>query len=241
MIKDYGFLDNLELIFKGLFERRLINNTSFKRHEDITDPNRDVWCVFLPWHMKYKGAESLGFAPEDNIITYSGPVSLAATDPHLSRKSLFTVFEDYKKNVAPRFKNIKIVGFSLGEYPAVYIANHFEVKSLTLVSPGAKLGQTIWKSLGTRKVKRLSQKLGFLSADEYDNILGDTNPISNIDNLPKEIEIHLGTHDKYILYKFGKEFSDALKKKNKKHTLHVHQGKGHIATMLESTKEIFKE
>jgi hypothetical protein len=227
---DYGYW-----YFKSRKKDCLIGDRSFKRHI-ITQEGKDIWVCFLPWRYDLKEAQKKHLLPKKgSLLVYEGPPSLAGIDAFQAKKSLENLTKDFSNylNENNDIRNkINILGISIGTLPAFYIANHFNVKKLVAVCPGARLGENIYKGIATKEVMKISVKRHKTYRD-YDGVLNGMNPIDNINNLPKEVYVVIGGRDKYILTESGEELITALNKAGKNPKVNRCKFLGHGLTLFD--------
>ena len=112
------------------------------------------------------------------------------------------------------------------------MANHFSDERAVFVTPGHKLGECLWDGIATQDIRRRTEEFGIRSHEEYDEIIGDTNPIRNLDNLPGNVEVHLAMHDFNIPTRHGEKLISALTSKRNDAKIYRYRGKGHFTTVL---------
>jgi hypothetical protein len=231
-IKDFGFIDKIYSRKDENIREKEIGNKEYKRIE-IRNESMPVWVCFLPWRVTFEEATKLGLVPKiGRVIVYEGPIGLANPNPTVAAELLGKIVEDLK---SLNLNNFNILSLSIGSYPGFYIANHFNVNKLVAVTPGSKLGASIYKGIATQKIKKQAIALGFSNGEYYDSLITGTNPIENLDNLPDDIEIHLATHDFYIPTMYGEELVSELHNKKSSKIIR-YEGKGHILTMIQFGK-----
>ena len=230
----FGITDYLYRFFKSRKRDRLIGNGEFNRHVINHEKGNPLVC-FLPWRMTFSESMKQDLVPKNRqAIIYEGPTSLVGTNPLQSRESLERIVDnlnDYLEKEGIQKKKLTIIGVSLGTFPAFYIANNLGVKRLIAVCPGARLGENIYGSIATRKIKKEAQEK-YPSHEDYDRLLGGFNPIDNISNLPKnEIYVEAGNFDRYIPSRSGRELINALRENRKNPHVKFHDFFGHCLTI----------
>jgi len=232
-INDYGIFDKIYSIVGNKKRIKEIGDVNFKRIE-TGKSNNLIWVCFLPWRVSFKEAKKIGLVPKNGrVITYEGPIGLANPDPNIAKELLKKIVSDLK---LLKLNNFNILAHSIGNYPAFFVANHFNVKKLVSVVPGSKLGACIYDSIVTQEVKKMAIKLGYNNSFQYDLCITKTNPISNLDNLPSDIEIHIATHDFFIPTIYGEELiSELIKNRNPK--ILRYNNKGHVLTLAKFGKD----
>jgi hypothetical protein len=227
---DFGLIDTLWYYANRKRKDALIGKHEIEKIVLSRGNTEMTWVCFLPWRTNISIVKKYNLLPKNSpYIAFQGPISLVDPDPNVSREGLFRLVEEVKKL---NLKKFGVLGLSAGNYPAFYIANHFQVNKLVAVCPGARVGSSVWDGIATREVKKRSiQKFG-MSETQYDEILGETNPIKNVSNLSDDIEIYLGSHDQYVPTYLGEELVCKLQETGKKPIVHRYKGKGHFLSLL---------
>ncbi len=230
MVKDFGAIDYLYNIFSSK-ETVQIEDTSFKRtiHNDNGD-SKEPWVCFLPWRIETQEAEKLGLIPKKHkAIVYEGPIGIANPNPQITRDLQQELVEDIHKLNLGTFN---VLAYSVGTYPGFYVANNFPTKKFVSVLPGARIGACLWDGIATQKVRKLAiQDHNIQDAKQYDAVLKGTNLIENIQNLPKDIEVYLASHDKYIRTPHGEELVKEMINQGKNPQVKRYWGKGHALSL----------
>jgi esterase/lipase len=130
-------------------------------------------------------------------------------------------------------KEVYFIGLSIGNMPAFYFANRIKSKKLMAVCPTDRLGDGIFSALAAKQrgIKSRAIRRGYTPV-RYDKIIQEFNPIKNLKNLPKNVEVYLGRFDKYVPYGGGKRLVKYLKKYNKKVVVKEFNFFGHFLTMM---------
>jgi len=231
-IRDYGSLDFI-YSYLGTKERnKNIENNQFRRFV-LNDDKKGLWVCFLPWNISFESASKLNLIPKKKkVIVYEMPCGIINPVPKLSKKIMLNIVADLKNNIDLEQK-FSVMGLSIGIYPAFYVANHFNVDKLVILAPGAYLGESLWEGVATQEVKRRAVNQGCLTFKEYDKEIRGTNPIENLDDLPKDIEIYISTNDNFIKTKFGEKVINKLNEKEKNPVVKYFKGKGHVLGLVE--------
>lgn len=219
MIADFGLADYLRV---ALTESPKLHNT------DIDDkiygqPDR---AVFLPWTVSITRASQIGLIPQDSHV-YTSPDGLVNPDPIRARQLQRRIVDKAKDHTPYK----SVLGYSVGNWPAVDLANQCDIQKAVFAMPGDKLGSSMYEGIMTRSVASKSQEIGYRSSEAYDKIIGNTNPIRNISNLPSQTQVLLATHDKYIPFEHGKRFAQATRTAVDA-TIHTYQNQGHLTAHL---------
>ena len=227
-VRDYGLIDKINLRKNKEEKQELLCETDFKRIL-INPEARDESVCFLPWRTTFEDAINYNLIPKNSrTYVYESPGGLANPDPKKARELLLKILDDFS---SLDLKSFDVLGYSIGSFAAFYIANNFQVKSITAVVPGSRLGDCIWESIATQDIKQGAISLGYSTPEEYDKVIAEINPMENTQNLPSELEIHLAGCDSYIPTKFGVELIEKLEEERKNFKLYKHKGRGHASTI----------
>jgi hypothetical protein len=228
--RDFGLFDRVEHLVVCKKNNRLIGDTQMRMYAGGEEKGGMTWVCFLPWRTSYLVAKKYNLLPRHTkFVAFEGPVTRVDPDPSVAKESLFRLVEEVEKL---HLKNFGVLGLSAGNYPAWYVANHFDAQRLVSVCPGSRLGSSIWNGIATREVCRRSIEQHGMSEEVYDSVLEGTNPIENTKNLPGEIDIHIASHDKFIPTHLGEELISHLATNQKQYRLSRYKGKGHFLTLL---------
>jgi len=237
-LKDYGIID---YIYAKTSPIKINKNEYQTFKKEIINQNlnpKEAYICFLPWRTTINEAKKLGLIPKTTkTIVYQGPVGIVNKNPHQTKQLLKQIEIDIKFEIkSNKLKEFNILCYSIGTYMGFHIANKFSAKKLIAVVPGSKVGETIWDGIATQKIKNQSIKEGFLTPQIYDKILNPTNPIENISNLPENIEIYIGTHDKFIKPKHSQDLINAIEKIRTPKII-KYQSRGHVLSLAKFGKE----
>ncbi len=230
----------------GIIDRFLINlnNKNHKNTDyDITryfikKQSNKTWVYFVPKNMNLQILKTFGFLPNRySVLIYGLPDSFLSSSPNIVLK----VFNKLKRDFTKQYQKLLLannelsfVGISIGNMPTFYFANKLKCKKLISLCPTDKLGDGIFKALAADKmqIKNKTIEMGY-NAIRYDLIIKGLNPIDNIKNLPKNIEIYLAGFDKYLPVYGGQRLVEKIKTHNNK-CINVRQFNllGHVMTII---------
>lgn len=227
---DFGLFDRVEHMVLGRKNNALIGNTQLHVFKEDRSPDSMTWVCFLPWRTPFVTAKKYGLLPKhSNFIALEGPATRVDPDPVVAKASLFRLVEEVEKL---KLNDFGVLGLSAGNYPAWYVANHFNVQKLVSVCPGSCVGSSIWNGIATKEVCRRSVQDHSMSEKTYDSVLAETNPVENVENLPEDIDIYIASHDKFIPTYLGEELVSKLVDRKKKYRITRNIGRGHFLTLL---------
>jgi len=230
----FGLIDYAYWFFKSRKKDFMIGDEKVAR--SVTNQEGDeTWVCFLPWRNTFDESRKHHLLPTTGlVVAYEGPVSLVGTDALETKKSLVNLVDNFDKffneNGTLR-DNMNVLGISVGNLPAFYIANRFNARRLVSICPGARLGENIYRGIATQEVRKRAEER-YPSHEDYDEILEGMNPIDNISNLPKgEIYVELGGYDKYIPTSSGEELIKAMVEAGKNPKVKRNRFSGHVSTI----------
>lgn len=207
----------------------------------IEQPGETTWVCFLPWRTDLATARKHELLPESgNLIVYEGPCNLISADPVRVRRAMTGLKNHYKKIYETKKlseKKLAYCGLSVGSIPAMHLANCYKGKKIVIAFTTTKLGEGIYRAFAARKIKRAATKRG-LTAEGYDKIMAEFNPVENIDNLPEEIVYFMSRFDNYVPATGGKKLLEILKKKDKRVTVKQSRLFGHVLSLRHIGKRL---
>lgn len=177
-----SILDRVALLLSNLPPLR-DQSPAFKRIDGRISSNR---VVFLPWGMSLSMATRLGIVPARSsfLACYEMPEGIISSDPQLCVRSVLSIAEDFSELVREQGKaasDLTLLGLSIGNFPATYIANKHRAKLISIA--GGDAGDAIiWESAAAAGIKAKAMAKGFGRGD-FAEALRDFNPISNLSNL----------------------------------------------------------
>ena len=173
-----------------------------------------------------------------SCLIYQFPIKILSENVHLTEKYFKEVQEDIKKEIermknAYNFSEIIVVGISLGCVNALMVANkNINVDKVILVVPGDSLSDSLWRGVGTRKLKN-QIKRHHINLKELENDWKYLDPKNNIDGLfGKELEIYLSRSDKVIPYTNGNHLVKDIRDIGLNPTIIKNNKLGHYFTPL---------
>lgn len=127
---------------------------------------------------------------------------------------------------------------SLGCVNAAMVANkNPRVNTLILVVPGNSLAESLWRGIGTTKLKQQIKKHG-ISLEKLEKDWKDLAPENNISGLVgKNIEIHISKSDKVIPYNNGYDLIKDMRRTGLKPKIFKNKNLGHYLTVSQFVLE----
>ena len=110
---------------------------------------------FLPWHTPFSFAKQFGFIALDYLACYEIPPALVSSEPEFCVKALQGLVNDAEALLAANGvqpTEAIIVGLSVGNFPATYLANRIGAR-LCSVAPSDRADLMLWQSPAARIVK----------------------------------------------------------------------------------------
>lgn len=153
----------------------------------------------------------------NSCLIYQFPVKILSENIHLTEEYFKEIQEEVKKDIKEikseyKFSEIIVVGISLGCVNASMITNkNPDINKLILVVPGDSLSESLWRGIGTKKLKNQIIK-HHINLEELEKDWRKLDPKNNIDGLSgKDIEIYLSRSDKIIPYTNGNHLVKDMK------------------------------
>jgi hypothetical protein len=168
------------------------------------DVSSGVIC-FLPWSTSFDLARRLGFVPESFAACYELPPAMASAAPDAIVASLGGLVADAERLLAKAVRTPVIIGYSLGTFPATYLANQLGLQ-LHAIASADRGDLMIWESPATRALRAMATELGY-GREHFEETLKGLNPIENLAHLAPGSTFLFGDGDRYI----PQERADALK------------------------------
>lgn len=174
-----------------------------------------------------------------SCLIYQFPSKVLSENVHLTEKYFKEIQEEIKKDIIDlknkhNFSEINIIGMSLGCINALMVSNkNKDVNKLSLVVPGDSLADSLWRSIGTKKLKSKIKKEN-INLEELEKDWKRLDPKNNIDGLSgKDIEIYLSKSDKVIPYENGGHLIKDMKNIGLNPIFFKNNKLGHYLTIFE--------
>lgn len=240
-VGDRGLGDYYSEIIGRRDRNRRIRGEDFRPPKIVLDRESDEnWVVFLPWMRSFEEMERFGLLPKNvNYLAYQLQDGIANPDPERSKDMHGMIVRDFSRRISLfNGKGFGVLTFSAGQFPGVFIANHFGAERLRCVCPGSNLGEVIWKGLVTQEVRRRAvEDVGVSDWREYDSVLEGLNPMENLDGLPERVEVILGEKDRYVPIEFGRKFVYGVRSAGKICNVKRYDRLGHVGSVLRYGRE----
>ncbi len=160
-----------------------MDDGSMAFHRADGNPHSRVIC-FLPWRMPYRLAGVVGLVPKDYLACYEMPSAIVSSEPTHCLKALLSVAnnaEALAKRSGHAPQSLTIIGLSIGNAAATYVANLMGAKLISIAS--ADRGDlTLWESPASRHVKKRALEKGYRLKD-FSEALEGFHASENISNL----------------------------------------------------------
>jgi len=137
-----------------------------------------------------------------SCLVYQFPFKVLSDNVHLTEKYFKDIQREVKRDITAvqrkhGFSKIVVLGMSLGCVNAVMVANkNPKVTTLILVVPGNSLAESLWRGIGTTKLKQQIKKHG-INLEKLEKDWKDLAPENNIGGLTgKNIEIYVSKSDR---------------------------------------------
>jgi hypothetical protein len=172
-----------------------------------------------------------------SCLAYKLP-DILSRNPNKTLKYINSISNFIKRDIKDlnkkhNFKDITLVGLSLGTVPGLIVANNIEsIKRVILVSLGHCLAEAIWAGKNTQYLRKAFENKKIKLSDlkqKWKSI----SPENNIDNLNnKDIYVHLSKSDSVVPYFSGKSLIDSMKKNKLEPIIRENRSLGHCLTLL---------
>ncbi len=231
-----SILDRIFIAFshrKGRLSSKIIHY-SFKNKDA-----KQNWIYFIPeFCYRFAFLRDKLILKNANIEVYILPKMIIQPNPELTRKFLDKVL---KTAIKTQLRNspdeeVNVLGISTSVAVAFRFAERFKVNKFISVTPGSRLAECIWESIGATYISQNPHKY----LKDYQRSLINYNPIESISKInPKISEVYLGKYDVMIPYNRGKELADKMKR-NGKTKIFCNQYSGHVETLFYFLKKFSK-
>ena len=170
--------------------------TSFRRF--LGNPASRV-IFFLPWHTPFSIARQIGCVAVDYLACYEMPPAIVSSEPELSVRSMLGLIADAEQllascNATP--EETTIVGLSVGNYPAIYLANRIGAR-VCAVAPADRADLMLWQSPAARLVKRRAIQRG-VRLSHYSRAMLGCHPVGNLAGIGRNSMFVMGDRDPFI-------------------------------------------
>jgi pimeloyl-ACP methyl ester carboxylesterase len=224
-----------QLLLRGLAPRdnhRLIGRAIVRRAHGPA-----IIC-FLPWNTSYYMSFGLGLVDNRFAVCFELPPALICSEPDLSARAMRQLMSEAEAMVGEgQSEQLTIVGYSLGTYPATYLANRLSARLIS-IAPADRGDLMLWQSPAVDRVRERAIANGYTLAD-YTAALTGLHPIDNIAFLGSGSTFLFGTEDPFI----PTPRSDALLAAVKARCTGIevrHVEGGHIRTLLTGASYVRK-
>lgn len=212
--------------------------TITSRRIDGDPPEGHDLLIFLPWNTPFWLAQRLGFVGRSFTACYELAPSMASSWPERTVMALQWLVEDAEALLAPRRRPVIVAGYSLGTYPAIYLANQLRTR-IYAVAPADRGDLMIWQSPAAAVIRQRAQALG-LEFKDFARAINGYNPVDNLEGLAKGSAFVIGDTDPFI----PRERSQALitKARRRNRDIRIVRTKGgHLRTLIHGSRLIRDE
>lgn len=155
--------------------------------------------VFLPWYVSLERAEKLGLLPPHYLAAYEMPAGIISSSPDICVESTRQVVADFEALTEPdhpRQAPLVLVGLSIGNVPATYLANKHRLRLIS-VSSGARGEWLIFNSRAAVHIKRKASRKGN-TPEMFETALKGWNPIDNLKGIDERSTFVFGRFDSFV-------------------------------------------
>ncbi len=216
--------------------------------DDLTVSSRridgDGMCTtiyFLPWNTPFWLARRLGLINRSFLACYELAPAMLSSEPVLGAAALLQVTDDAEHFIRERglFPSaVKLVGYSLGSYPATLLANRLKAR-LYAVAPADRGDLMVWQSPATRGVRERAKAKGFGPAD-YARAMRGLNPVDNLNGLGVGSTFIVGHADPFVPETRVRRLVSAVRNSVSDARVIELQG-GHVSTLLRGAGLVRRE
>jgi hypothetical protein len=187
---------------------------------------------FLPWNTPYWLAKRIGLIRGPFTACYETTSALVSSEPARSVLALKNIIADAEallksQNVAG--PSVRIVGYSLGTFPAIYLANRLRAR-LFSIAPADRGDLMIWQSPATRKIRERAHAKGY-SLKDYIEAMAGYNPVENLAGLAPGSAFIIGDPDPFVPAERSRALMEAVRRSCSAAKI-LKTGGGHVRTVL---------
>jgi pimeloyl-ACP methyl ester carboxylesterase len=196
---------------------------------------------FLPWNTPFWIAKKFGLIDSRFTACYELAPALVSSEPARCVEALKRVVEDAEgllRSLNVLCSAVRIVGYSLGTYPATYLANRLRAR-LYSIAPADRGDLMIWESPAARIVRKRAQVKGYCLEDYVRAMVG-YNPIDNLQGLGPGSAFIVGESDPFVPVQRSRALLNAVKR-NSCGAHIVRTGGGHVRTLLAGARYLRRE
>ncbi len=179
--------------------------------------DRQIVC-FLPWLFSYARSIDAGLIPAGCLLAYEMPHAIVSPSPDKSIEALQVVVRDFREFMDRRQlhpASLTLVGLSIGNFAATYIANQIGAR-LYSVASGDRGEELVWNSVLAKGIRAQAEARGLSYAD-FKTALHAFNPINNLDNLGDGSIFISGRFDRVVPYRCASTIAVTARTRN--HTM----------------------
>jgi pimeloyl-ACP methyl ester carboxylesterase len=187
---------------------------------------------FLPWNTPYWLAKRLGLIRGPFTACYETAPALVSSEPVRSVLALKKIVADAEallESLKITGTSVRIVGYSLGSYPATYLANRLQAR-LYSIAPADRGDLMIWQSPAARKIRERARAKGY-RLEDYVEAMAGYNPVENLVGLAPSSTFVVGDCDPFVPAERSLALVEAVKRNCSTAKILKTTG-GHVRTLL---------
>ncbi len=172
-----------------------------------------------------------------SCLIYQFPFGILSDNVHRTDEYFKAIQKEARDDIRDvrkkyRFSEIVVIGMSLGCVNAAMIANkNRNVDRVILVVPGDSLAESLWRGIGTVRLRKQIKKHG-IDLDALEKDWKALAPMNNIEGLKgKEIEVHVSRADEIIPYRNGYHLVKDMQKRGLRPRVFRNKDLGHYLTV----------
>jgi hypothetical protein len=161
--------------------------------------DRSRVILFLPWGMAIERAESLHLLPAAYFSCYETPQGIVSSTPQIPIDCLIGIeeaFQDDLDQIRSAGKAPLLIGMSMGNFPATYLANKYRLDLISIAS-GHSGDWLTFNSPAASHIRSKAESAG-VSQSDFTALIAPLSPVNNLGYLGSRSQFIFGTYDHYI-------------------------------------------
>lgn len=205
----------------------------------LSQKSNDLYVMLPSWgfhHAEQYGKKiaKLGHS----FLGYEFPVGILNTNAHDTRR-YFEMLRDRavddirKLREKYHFINVHLIGISLGCVHASMVSSIYpEFKTVTLVTPGHCLADSLWYGIRTQHLKKEYERKGVTLSQLKDEwkVLAPEHSTTGVTNA--RVKVYLSYSDTVIPYRFGKRLVEVMQNRGLRPEVVENAHLGHYGTAI---------
>jgi hypothetical protein len=155
--------------------------------------------LFLPWGISIERAEFLRLLPASYFSCYETPQGIVSSTPRIpvdSLTGLEKAFQDDLGTIRNAGRKPLLIGMSMGNFPATYLANKHGLDLISIAS-GHSGDWLTFNSPAASHIRSKAESAG-LSQSDFTGLIAPLSPVNHLAHLGSGSQFIFGTYDHYI-------------------------------------------